>query len=400
MSEELILQRLMEIFNQKILKKQDISEEELQFLDENIDRMKEAGRIDELRYSEFIVGVVMNPASRHFSSNEIANAISSMRSLEIAGIIRDMGDGHNFTDYQRMLYQLLNNPEVPLNDNDKARLINELEDTRYTYVCCMCGEGMSSSSKVCTLDFLKEQEYASREDYFKILYNISRNENSGINTRNLMSRIKDAKGYKAEEVTTEQDFDYNMFLRLCARDMVGLQQWDKAKILTYSQDAEFLKGIIEKEAPDIGLNKDSVIDLIVATKNQEYIEAVLRGQVEVDLGKQDGLSKLVFRNFMAQEVERALEGGVSQEEKRESYLRYLMDEGYNFTTRDKLEFVVALNDDLEIKNFLESHANLAPIEQSRLLRQIDDEAYCNNFMENEKGEGKIRLKDEYIRIYR
>lgn len=400
MSEELILQRLMEIFNQKILKKQDISEEELQFLDENIDRMKEAGRIDELRYSEFIVGVVMNPASRHFSSNEIANAISSMRSLEIAGIIRDMGDGHNFTDYQRMLYQLLNNPEVPLNDNDKARLINELEDTRYTYVCCMCGEGMSSSSKVCTLDFLKEQEYASREDYFKILYNISRNENSGINTRNLMSRIKDAKGYKAEEVTTEQDFDYNMFLRLCARDMVGLQQWDKAKILTYSQDAEFLKGIIEKEAPDIGLNKDSVIDLIVATKNQEYIEAVLRGQVEVDLGKQDGLRKLVFRNFLAQEAERALEGGVSQEEKRESYLRYLMDEGYNFTTRDKLEFVAALNDDLEIKNFLESHANLAPIEQSRLLRQIDDDAYCNNFIENEKGEGKIRLKDEYIRIYR
>lgn len=315
--------------------------------------MKEAGRIDELRYSEFIVGVV-----------------------------------------------ILNNPEVLLNDKDKARLINELEDTRYTYVCCMYGECMSGSSKVCTLDFLKEQEYASREDYFKILYNISRNENSGINTRNLMSRIKDAKGYKAEEVTTEQDFDYNMFLRLCARDMVGLQQWDKAKILTYSQDAEFLKGIIEKEAPDIGLNKDSVIDLIVATKNQEYIEAVLRGQVEVDLGKQDGLRKLVFRNFLAQEAERALEGGVSQEEKRESYLRYLMDEGYNFTTRDKLEFVAALNDDLEIKNFLESHANLAPIEQSRLLRQIDDDAYCNNFIENEKGEGKIRLKDEYIRIYR
>ena len=98
MSDDLIVQRLIEIYNQKILTKQELSEEEMSFISDNIEQMKDAGKINEQLYSGYVVGFILNPSS-DIDSNDIADEISELKELEISSQFLDYGDGSKYTEY-------------------------------------------------------------------------------------------------------------------------------------------------------------------------------------------------------------------------------------------------------------------------------------------------------------
>lgn len=381
MSDDLIVQRLIEIYNQKILTKQELSEEEMSFISDNIEQMKDAGKINEQLYSGYVVGFIMNPSS-DIDSNDIADAISELKELEISSQVLDYGDGSKYTEYERMLYQLLNNSEVNLNDIDKARLINELENTSFTHACLHSQE-MSGKCKLTVLNSLEEQNYATRDEYFQILYGLSKNENSGIEPNSLIQRIENARNYRLEEVTEKQDNAYNSLLYLTTRDMKGIDEVQKSKILACSQDISFIRSIVETEYSNLDMTNDGRIALIARAGNQEYIEEILKGEVDIDLGE-NGLRQLVWQN------------GIRQKEGKDYFLRYAQGEDYTFSQDDKKNFILWSGDKDAAKEFLESN-ELSTFSKVQLLGSIGDRDYSNSFIEKQSEPLRTYLKDEYIR---
>lgn len=381
MSDDLIVQRLIEIYNQKILTKQELSEEEMSFISDNIEQMKDAGKINEQLYSGYVVGFILNPSS-DIDSNDIADAISELKELEISSQVLDYGDGSKYTEYERMLYQLLNNSEVSLNDIDKARLINELENTSFTHACLHSQE-MSGKCKLAVLNSLEEQNYATRDEYFQILYGLSKNENSGIEPNSLIQRIENARNYRLEEVREKQDNAYNSLLYLTTRDMKGIDEVQKSKILACSQDISFIRSIVETEYSNLDMTNDGRIALIARAGNQKYIEEILKGEVDIDLGE-NGLRQLVWQNRMY------------QKEGKDYFLRYAQGEDYTFSQDDKKNFILWSGDKDAAKEFLESN-ELSTFSKVQLLGSIGDRDYSNSFIEKQEEPLRTYLKDEYIR---
>ena len=69
MSNEEKLERMREIHTQKLLTKQELSFEEVDFINKNLLEMKSAGIIQEVDYSAIVLMRLYNPANQHLSAN-------------------------------------------------------------------------------------------------------------------------------------------------------------------------------------------------------------------------------------------------------------------------------------------------------------------------------------------
>ena len=381
MSDDFIVQRLIEIYHQKILIKQELSEEEIAFISDNIEQMKATGKINEQLYAAYLLGFIVNP-SIDMKSDEIADGIRELKELKIFNQVLDYGDGSKYTEYERILYQLLGNSEFALNDNDKAKLVNELENKYFTHAC-LHREDISGKCKMTLLQILEEQGYATRDEYFQILYGLAKREKSGIEPYSLVQKIINARYYKLEEVTEEQDDAYDSLLYLSARDMREIEKKQKIEILASSPDLFFIRNLVESDYLKFGLTNDERISLIAKAGNQQYIEDILRGKIEIDLGDK-GLRNLVCQNAML------------QKDKKEYLSKYIHGDGYNFTLEDRKVFIVFSNDKEAAKELLESKA-LGLISQVELLGCIGDREYSSSFIERQEEPLRMYLRDKYIR---
>lgn len=384
MSDDFIVQRLIEIYHQKILIKQELSEEEIAFISDNIEQMKATGKINEQLYAAYLLGFILNP-SIDMSSDEIADVIRELKELEIFNQVLDYGDGSKYTEYERILYQLLGNSEFALNDNDKAKLVSELENKYFTHAC-LHREDISGKCKMTLLQFLEEQGYATRDEYFQILYGLAKREKSGIEPYSLVQKIINARYYKLEEVTEEQDDAYDSLLYLSARDMRGIEKKQKIEILASSPDLFFIRNLVESDYLKFGLTNDERISLIAKAGNQQYIEDILKGKIEIDLGDK-GLRDLVFQNAML------------QKDKKKYLSRYIQGDEYNFTLEDREAFIVFSKDKEAAKELLESKA-LDLISKVNLLGCIGDREYSSRFIERQEEPLRMYLRDGYTRVLR
>lgn len=379
MSDELILERLKEIYERKILTRQELTEEEVSFINDNFEQMRDAGLIDDEMYSNYIVGSLSNP-SFEFESSDTADALSELKDLEIWQQLDDYGDG-DFTKYEILLNSALTDPNINLNDADRARLISELEDVRFANLC-MQNQDISGGCKFGILRSVEEQEWASRDEYFGMLYQLSQTENSGIDTPALLYKIQHASQYRADEVENAHDNSYDRLLYLSARDMEGLDEFQKKDLVNSLTDFEHIKSVVEKDYEQLNLSNEERIGLIVRSGNSEYIEQILRGESDINLGEH-GLRQLVWQNGLAQ-------GG-----DKDYYLQYANGEDYGFSASDRLKFVMWSGDKDAAKEFLENN-ELNPLEQVQLLGSIGDRAYSEQFIEKQAEPIRMYLRDEYI----
>lgn len=377
MSDELILERLQEIYEQKILTKQELTEEEISFINDNFEQMRDAGLIDDEMYSNYIVGSLSNP-SFEFESSDTADALSELKDLEVWQQLYDSGD---FTKYEILLNSALTDPNINLDDADRARLISELEDARFANLC-MQNQEISGGCKSEVLRSVEEQEWASREEYFGMLYQLSQAENSGIDPNVLLYKIQHASQYRADEVENAHDNSYDRLLYMSAHDMKELDEFQKKDLINSLTDFEHIKSIVETEYEQFNLSNEERIDLIVRSGNSKYIDQILRGESDIDLGEH-GLRQLVWQN------------GIAQGGDKDYYLQYANGEDYGFSSSDRLKFIMWSGDKDTAKEFLESN-ELNPLEQVQLLGTIGDRTYSEQFIERQAEPMKMYLRDQYI----
>lgn len=377
MSDELILERLQEIYEQKILTRQELTEEEISFINDNFEQMRDAGLIDDEMYSNYIVGSLSNP-SFEFESSDTADALSELKDLEVWQQLYDSGD---FTKYEILLNSALTDPNINLDDADRARLISELEDARFANLC-MQNQEISGGCKSEVLRLVEEQEWASREEYFGMLYQLSQAENSGIDPNVLLYKIQHASQYRADEVENAHNNSYDRLLYMSARDMKELDEFQKKDLINSLTDFEHIKSIVETEYEQFNLSNEERIDLIVRSGNSKYIDQILRGESDIDLGEH-GLRQLVWQN------------GIAQGGDKDYYLQYANGEDYGFSSSDRLKFIMWSGDKDTAKEFLESN-ELNPLEQVQLLGTIGDRTYSEQFIERQAEPMKMYLRDQYI----
>lgn len=367
MSDDFVLQRVKEIYEQKILTKQVLTEEELMFFGREVIRLKDNGIIEDEQYSNYMLGTILNPTAAQFlSSEDFADVIGSMRELRGNSEVRYTGDGHNFTNYERTLYHLLNRTEILLNDKDRARLISEVADSSYTFYYLSNPE-ISSELKEQLLHAIQEQKYATRKDYFRILNRMSIRSENSISPDVLYQLLYMARDYRSEEKKTKPYNDYTLLVR----------------------------NVMEQEYDRIVLEADCKMTLLLHLNDEEYLEEIFRGESKVNL-EYWGLVGLVDKKF-----ERMRKSSVDDnffKEKKEFYLKYIKGEEYIFSTRDKLKFLGEIGDPILYREYLESNDDLGVDEQAICLREIGNPQYTREFMERQSGEWCMRLKYAYIRL--
>ncbi len=172
MPDELIIEKLKELYFTKVVNKQALTIEEVQLIEENLVKMRERGQIDDPFYMKYVVGYSLNPSSNILSVDR-AEAIRSLQELESLKQVLDYEDNPHYTEYERLLYQIVNSPlSQIIQPDDKARLISEQEDIFFTSACFYSKE-LPSSCKIELLDSIVEQGYGRRNEYFQVLLRFS-----------------------------------------------------------------------------------------------------------------------------------------------------------------------------------------------------------------------------------
>lgn len=219
----------------------------------NVEEMRVKGKINDKLYGGLLIGFLLNPSVKS-EPEEIMECMMEYKNLDFSNEIIDYGDGYNFTEYERILFYILNNPEIKLDDIYKASLITNSNDVTFTNACLNNVE-MSNTCKLNVLNGILDKKYASREEYFQILNNLATNEHPYMDPDFLISRIINAKEYKAEEVNTETDDKFNALLTLASMNMKDINGRQKVNILTSSKDFSFIKEIVERNYKEYRINK-------------------------------------------------------------------------------------------------------------------------------------------------
>lgn len=375
MSNDLILKRLQEIYEQKIKTKNELTEDEKSFIIDNFDKVRENGLLDDEMYSRYSLGILTSP-SFDFESSEVADLISELNDLPMW---QQPYDKYT-TKYEQLLYATLTESVLNINDEDSARLISESKNSRLVRRF-MQSKDISDVCKLALLRSVEEQKWASREEYFDMIYQLSQNKKTDISI-SLQMKILNSYKYKADEVENAHDNSYDKLLYFSAHNMDGLDEFERKGLIYSLTNIEYIKRIVESDYKKFNLSDEERNFLIIRSNSEEYIDQILKGKVAINLGE-DGLIKLVIQN------------GPVENDDKEYFLRYANGEEYAFDTSDRIFLIILSADKEAAKKFLESN-ELSIMEQVKLLSSIDDRAYSEQYIERLADSIKMYLKDEYI----
>ncbi len=211
---------------------------------------------------------------------------------------------------------------------------------------------------------------------------------TGINVDSLFNKIEHAKEYKAEEVTTSEDSAYNTFLILTFLALKDTKEYPRVKLLSFSKDMTFIKNVVESDYQNLGLTNEDRIELLARVGDEEYIESILKGEVNIDLGTR-GLKKLVEQNVYMNH----------RGEEREYFLKYACGQEYHFDKKEREGLLWDSKDEEATKEFLEK--NEVPIFKSVLfLGNIKDKEYIQQYIEKKSEPLRMYLQDRYVNTYR
>lgn len=382
MSNEQIFERIKEIYNQRIMTKQELTEDEMSFLDEHFDKMREEGLIDDVSFSNFLIGSLSNP-SFNFDSSETLEIFRSLKELDVWNQTVNYGNG-DFTRYEVLLHSALTDRTLNLNSNDMFELINELKHPRFVEACLHNPE-LTEGYKLGLLHSFEQQKYASRNEYFQMLNGLAQSDDlGGFNRYVLLSKIKDAYQYRAEEVKEGQDPSYDALLYLTAHNMKDLDEYHKKDLIYSLRDINYVRSIVENEYKEFNLSNPERVALISRSGNREYIEQILKGDIHIDIGD-DGLRRLVIQS-----------APTHRNGDEDYYLQYANSEDYKFSMYDRVKFAILSGNKDATKQFLESN-ELTPLQQVELLQAIGDRVYGEQFIERQPETLRMYVQDQYIR---
>lgn len=86
MSDEEIYEKLVQIYTQKLQTKQELTEDEIDFLESEVDfdELLENGKINEQFYSALLISALVNPSYQDMESADKANGIRSLKNLKFS----------------------------------------------------------------------------------------------------------------------------------------------------------------------------------------------------------------------------------------------------------------------------------------------------------------------------
>ena len=295
--------------------------------------------------------------------------IQELSALSIMQERKDIGDGYQFTMYERYLYAAM--AQFDLDDHDKVNLISKTNDWQFIGPCLLFVP-LPSEEKVNIIEHIQQQPGMTREEYFKeLLACIQNSKEIGLDISQCYNLAYSANFFNLEEETVKEGelTSYAKFLISVIQNKKQEMDPDKIRsLISISEDINLIKGAVYSD--EFGLNFGNKISLIADIRDEKVIEEFLKGNEVESIGYLAKSSIIMnMGSFFIQ-----------KEDKDEFIKKYIESDEYDFLDDDKLNLIQHVDDKEYIKYAIENVPFNSEKARMKLAIATGDQEYMKEYL--------------------